>query len=90
LLVLRDKTERPEGISAGASRLVGTKSETIVAEARRLLDDPAARAVLSHRTYPFGDGRAAGRIASIIAEWLGQGLQTHHQRWPDRSATEGP
>jgi UDP-N-acetylglucosamine 2-epimerase (non-hydrolysing) len=72
LLVLRDRTERPEGIAAGNSRLVGTDRQRIVAEARALLDDPAALAAMSRHSFPFGDGRAAHRIASIIADWLEQ------------------
>ena len=72
LLVLRDKTERPEGIAAGTSLLVGTDRSRIVAEARRLLGDPAARAAMSRRVYPFGDGQAAKRIAAIIADWIEQ------------------
>jgi len=70
LLVLREKTERPEGIVAGTSRLVGTDASRIVSEARRLLDDTLARAAMSRRVFPFGDGRAAERIAAIIAYWL--------------------
>ena len=70
LLVLRDKTERPEGIAAGSSRLVGTDRERIVAEARSLIDDPVARAAMSRPTLPFGDGHAGPRIASIIMSWL--------------------
>jgi UDP-N-acetylglucosamine 2-epimerase len=70
LLVLRDKTERPEGIAAGTSLLVGTDCDRIVAEARRLLDDPAARAAMSRQVFPFGDGRAGPRIAEIIDGWL--------------------
>ena len=70
LLVLRDKTERPEAVTAGAAHLVGTETATIVIEAQRLLDDAAALAAMSRRVYPFGDGRAAGRIAAIIADWL--------------------
>jgi UDP-N-acetylglucosamine 2-epimerase (non-hydrolysing) len=72
LLVLRGKTERPEGIAAGTARLVGTDRRRIVAEARRLLDDPAARAAMGRRVLPFGDGRAGTRIAAIIARWLEQ------------------
>lgn len=72
LLVLREKTERPEGIAAGTSLLVGTDRARIVAEARRLLGDPAARAAMSRRVYPFGDGQAAKRIAAIIADWIEQ------------------
>jgi UDP-N-acetylglucosamine 2-epimerase (non-hydrolysing) len=70
LLVLRDKTERPEGIATGNMRLVGTASERIVAEARRLLSDPAAYAAMSRVSFPYGDGKAAPRIAAIIADWL--------------------
>jgi UDP-N-acetylglucosamine 2-epimerase (non-hydrolysing) len=71
LLVLRDKTERPEGIASGNMRLVGTSAERIVAEVRRLLGDPLAYAAMSRPALPYGDGRAAPRIARIIADWLG-------------------
>ena len=70
LLVLREKTERPEGVATGSMRLVGTCKETIVAETRRLLSDPAAYAAMSRPAFPYGDGRAAQRIAAIIEEWL--------------------
>jgi UDP-N-acetylglucosamine 2-epimerase (non-hydrolysing) len=70
LLVLRDKTERPEGVADGSALLVGTSTERIVAAASRLIDDPLARAAMSHRTFPYGDGYAAKRIAGIIEEWL--------------------
>ena len=70
LLVLRAKTERPEGIAAGTARLVGTDGQRIVIEVRRLLNDPVARAAMSRRVYPFGDGRAAERIAAIVARWI--------------------
>jgi UDP-N-acetylglucosamine 2-epimerase (non-hydrolysing) len=70
LLVLRDKTERPEGIAAGNARLVGTSRERIVSEARSLLSDPVALEAMSRRSFPYGDGHAAPRIAAIIEEWL--------------------
>ena len=70
LLVLREKTERPEGIATGNMLLVGTSKETIVAETRRLLSDPAAFAAMSRPAFPYGDGRAAPRIAAIVEEWL--------------------
>ncbi|MGZ2410712.1 UDP-N-acetylglucosamine 2-epimerase (non-hydrolyzing) [Sphingomonas sp. F9_3S_D5_B_2] len=70
LLVLRDKSERPEGISSGNMRLVGTSAERIISEVRRLLDDPVAYATMSRKAYPYGDGRAAPRIAAIIENWL--------------------
>jgi UDP-N-acetylglucosamine 2-epimerase (non-hydrolysing) len=72
LLVLREKTERPEAIASGNALLVGTSTEAIVAQTRRLLGDPAARAAMSRRAFPFGDGRAAPRIADLIADWLAQ------------------
>jgi UDP-N-acetylglucosamine 2-epimerase (non-hydrolysing) len=72
LLVLRDKTERPEGIAAGSSRLVGTDRQRIVAEVRSLLDAPAVLAAMSRPALPFGDGRAGPRIAAIIVSWLQQ------------------
>jgi UDP-N-acetylglucosamine 2-epimerase (non-hydrolysing) len=67
VLVLREVTERPEGVDAGAARLVGTDTDTIVSEARRLLDDPAAWASMSHSGNPYGDGHAAERIAGALA-----------------------
>jgi UDP-N-acetylglucosamine 2-epimerase (non-hydrolysing) len=70
LLVLRDKTERPEAIAAGNARLVGTDTKRIVAEAQRLLANPLALAAMSRRSFPFGDGHAAPRIAAIIEDWL--------------------
>lgn len=67
ILVLRDVTERPELIEAGAGILVGTDAERIVAEGARLLADPAARAAMGGAEQLFGDGRAAERIAAKIA-----------------------
>jgi UDP-N-acetylglucosamine 2-epimerase len=66
VLVLRDTTERPEGIEAGVGWLVGTRRERIVAETKRLLGHPAARAAMTTGTNPYGDGRAAARIAAIL------------------------
>jgi UDP-N-acetylglucosamine 2-epimerase (non-hydrolysing) len=74
LLVLRDKTERPEGIAAGTSLLVGTDRARIVTEARRLLGDPVALAAMSRQVFPFGDGHAGPRIAAVIADWLEERL----------------
>ncbi|MCI3133556.1 non-hydrolyzing UDP-N-acetylglucosamine 2-epimerase [Phenylobacterium aquaticum] len=66
VLVLRDKTERPEGIAAGTARLVGANAAVIIAETERLLDDPAAYARMAGAGSPYGDGLAAGRIAAVI------------------------
>ncbi len=68
VLVMRDTTERPEGIEAGVVRLVGTDRKRIVSEAARLLRDPAAHAAMATRVNPYGDGRAANRIANILLE----------------------
>jgi UDP-N-acetylglucosamine 2-epimerase len=65
VLVLREKTERPEGVEAGLARLVGTDEEKIVGEASALLSDGAARRRMSGAN-PYGDGRAAERIAAIL------------------------
>jgi len=70
LLVLRDKTERPEGIAAGCAHLVGTDPERIVNAARALLTDPIALARMSRPSFPYGDGRAGDRIAAIMVDWL--------------------
>lgn len=70
LLVLREKTERPEGVTDGSAVLVGSSPERIVTEARRLLRDPEAMAAMRRRSFPFGDGKAAPRIAQIIEQWL--------------------
>lgn len=67
VLVMREKTERPEAVEAGTVRLVGTGEERIFAEAARLLDDEAERARLSRVHNPYGDGQASRRIAEAIA-----------------------
>jgi UDP-N-acetylglucosamine 2-epimerase (non-hydrolysing) len=68
-LVLRDVTERPEGVETGALRLVGTDPHRIVAEASRLLDDPTEYARMAQAENPFGDGHAAERIvASLLSD----------------------
>jgi UDP-N-acetylglucosamine 2-epimerase (non-hydrolysing) len=68
VLVLRDKTERPEGVAAGVARLVGTDPRRIVTEAVRLLTDPAAHAAMATPANPYGDGAAAARIAGFLAD----------------------
>ncbi|MBM6785524.1 UDP-N-acetylglucosamine 2-epimerase (non-hydrolyzing) [Collinsella tanakaei] len=66
VLVMRDTTERPEGVAAGTLRLVGTGEETIYREFSRLLDDPAAYVEMSHASNPYGDGHASERIADVL------------------------
>jgi UDP-N-acetylglucosamine 2-epimerase (non-hydrolysing) len=68
VLVMRDTTERPEGVEAGVVRLVGTDRERIVEEARRLLRDPAAHSAMAAKTNPYGDGNAARRIVAALLE----------------------
>lgn len=70
VLVLRDVTERPEGIAAGVARLVGTDEERVFLEADRLLADPQAHAALARVSNPYGDGRAGERIVDVIAHRL--------------------
>jgi UDP-N-acetylglucosamine 2-epimerase (non-hydrolysing) len=66
VLVMREKTERPEAVEAGTVRLVGTDVERIVSETRRLLEDDAEYQRMSRIHNPYGDGRASGRIADAI------------------------
>lgn len=68
VLVLREKTERPEAVAAGVVRLVGTCRERIVAEATRLLADPAAYAEMARPVCVYGDGRAAQRICEVLID----------------------
>jgi UDP-N-acetylglucosamine 2-epimerase (non-hydrolysing) len=65
-LVLREVTERPEGVEAGVLKLVGTATSHIVQEARRLLDDESAYAAMAKASNPFGDGHAAERIVHSL------------------------
>ena len=66
VLVLRDTTERPEGVAAGTLKLVGTDEETIYREAKRLLTDETAYHRMSVASNPYGDGHACRRIADIL------------------------
>ena len=66
VLVMRDTTERPEGVAAGTARLVGTDEARIVAEVTGLLDEPHAYEAMARAHNPFGDGRAAQRIADLV------------------------
>jgi UDP-N-acetylglucosamine 2-epimerase (non-hydrolysing) len=68
VLVLREKTERPEAVDAGTVKLVGTNQERIVAEATLLLEDQAECARMARCHNPYGDGHACERIAQILAE----------------------
>jgi len=70
VLVLREETERPEAVDAGVVRLVGTDKRLIISEAEKLLNDKDYYLSMARGVSPYGDGKAAGRIASILEEWL--------------------
>lgn len=79
VLVLRDTTERPEGVTAGTLRLVGTDPEAVRTNMEELLDDDAAYAKMAGAKNPYGDGQAARRILDAIAYKFGQ-----RENAPDR------
>lgn len=66
VLVLREVTERPEGVEAGTLKLVGTEVGNILREATRLLNNPSAYSEMAKAANPFGDGHAAGRIIKAL------------------------
>lgn len=68
VLVMRDTTERPEGIAAGTLKLVGTEEETIYNEFSRLLSDKEEYEAMSKASNPYGDGHACERIADVLCE----------------------
>lgn len=70
VLVMRDTTERPEGIAAGTLKLVGTQEETIYSSFRQLLEDEAEYSAMSSASNPYGDGEACRRIADILCAEL--------------------
>lgn len=71
VLVMRETTERPEGVAAGTAKLVGTDADRIVSEISTLLDDKAAYQVMARAHNPFGDGHASARIAKVVAHGFG-------------------
>ncbi|WP_163655043.1 non-hydrolyzing UDP-N-acetylglucosamine 2-epimerase [Listeria sp. PSOL-1] len=72
VLVLRDTTERPEGVAAGTLKLVGTDEETIKNEALKLLTNPSEHAKMSQATNPYGDGEASARILNAMLYYFDQ------------------
>ncbi|MXO75481.1 UDP-N-acetylglucosamine 2-epimerase (non-hydrolyzing) [Altererythrobacter aerius] len=72
VLVMRETSERPEGVEAGTAKLVGTDADRIVVETVRLLDDPAAYEAMARAHNPFGDGHSATRIVKLLAARLGR------------------
>ncbi|HJG14714.1 non-hydrolyzing UDP-N-acetylglucosamine 2-epimerase [Ligilactobacillus salivarius] len=71
VLVLRDKTERPEGVEAGTLKLVGTESEKVKKEMEELLDNDAEYQRMAQAKNPYGDGKASERILDAIAYYFG-------------------
>jgi len=78
VLVLRDTTERPEGVAAGVAKLVGTERDVILREARTLLQDPTAYTLMAQARSPYGDGRAAQRIRYLALRFFD--IKSHHLR----------
>lgn len=71
VLVMREKTERPEAIEAGTAKLIGTDCERIFTETQQLLDDQVEYEKMAKAINPFGDGRAAERIVQVLwYEWI--------------------
>jgi UDP-N-acetylglucosamine 2-epimerase (non-hydrolysing) len=68
VLVMREVTERTEGIEAGTARLVGTSKETIIRETNVLLNDATAYQSMANAVNPYGDGTASEKIVEILAE----------------------
>jgi len=75
VLVLRDKTERPEAVSAGTAQLVGANEDRIVEAVQHLLDDAHAYRQMARLHNPYGDGKASGTIAAFLADRLKQAPQ---------------
>ncbi len=74
VLVMRETTERPEGVTAGTAKLVGTDSANIVTEISTLLDDKAAYEKMARAHNPFGDGQSARRIAELLGNEIAKGI----------------
>ncbi len=72
VLVLRNKTERPEGVKAGVARVLGTNKDRIVEEVSILLDNENERKKMIKDKNPYGDGKASGRILAAIEEFFGK------------------
>lgn len=81
VLVLREDTERPEAVTAGTARLIGTDEELIVSEVTALLHDPARYEEMANAVNPYGDGKAGARTVAAIEAFFGLG-----ERLPDFTA----
>ena len=85
VLVLRDATERPEAIEAGAAKLIGTDADRIYSETLRLIDEPESYCHMSNAINPFGDGHAGRRIVQFL---LGQPIEKVIDRSQRGSSTQ--
>ena len=70
VLVMRDTTERPEGVDAGTVKLVGANAAMIIESVSELINDPAAYEQMAQAKNPYGDGKAAVRIAEAVLKFL--------------------
>ncbi|SEK05635.1 non-hydrolyzing UDP-N-acetylglucosamine 2-epimerase [Paraburkholderia diazotrophica] len=86
VLVTRDTTERPEAVSAGTARLVGTNTERIVHEARVLLDSSTQYGAMAHAANPYGDGHASEKIVDALLRLPAVSSQSH---FPFAAAVQG-
>jgi UDP-N-acetylglucosamine 2-epimerase (non-hydrolysing) len=84
VLVMRDKTERPEAVRAGTVKLVGTDDEEIIKEVELLLQDDATYQSMARAVNPYGDGRAAGRVVQALLHLCGLGASAPEFRRPLR------
>jgi len=71
VLVMRNVTERPEAVTFGTVRLVGTNKETIIATTQQLLDNPKIYRAMATAVNPYGDGKASARIVSVLLQYFG-------------------
>lgn len=90
LLILRDRTERPECIASGNAILVGREPNTILQTVERLLGDPRALCAMRWPSFPFGEGRASQRIAEEIDGWLAGGVRPDGLRSPSSRLVRAP
>jgi UDP-N-acetylglucosamine 2-epimerase (non-hydrolysing) len=70
VLVLRETTERPEGVAAGTAKLIGTETAVIYNESKRLLTDFGYYQQMAHATSPYGDGNASAKIVDVLKSCL--------------------
>jgi UDP-N-acetylglucosamine 2-epimerase (non-hydrolysing) len=80
VLVMRDTTERPEGVAAGTALLTGARADCIVEHATRLLTDAKSYQAMANATSPYGDGHASERIITTIRRYLAQSGPAHGGR----------